>query len=75
MARIEHKDWGIGEIITREGNRMTVRFNKVGKEIKMNIPKSFVLGIYKIDEELQKEVVYVVVPDDHPLRCAGHIHL
>ena len=56
MARIEHKVWGTGEIITREGNRMMVRFNKVGKEIKMNIPKSFVLGIYDIDEELQKEV-------------------
>lgn len=56
MARIEHKDWGIGEIITREGNRMTVRFNKVGKEMKMNIPKSFVLGIFEIDDELQKEV-------------------
>ena len=56
MARIEHKVWGTGEIISREGNRMMVRFNKVGKEIKMNIPKSFVLGIYDIDEELQKEV-------------------
>ena len=56
MARIEHKVWGTGEIISREGNRMMVRFNKVGKEIKVNIPKSFVLGIYDIDEELQKEV-------------------
>lgn len=56
MARIEHKDWGIGEIISRDGNRMMVRFNKVGKEMKMNIPKSFVLGIFEIDDELQKEV-------------------
>ena len=56
MEFVNHKKFGVGEVVKREGNYLTVRFQNDGSEKHFVIPESFQLGLLKADGELKKEV-------------------
>lgn len=59
MNKVNHKIFGVGEVIDREddnnGILLTVRFEN-GRESVFSIPESFTLGILTAEGNLQKEV-------------------
>ena len=59
MQTVKHKVLGVGEVIGREvkenGTYITVRFEN-GKEMRVAIPDSFVVGIMEAEGTLRDEV-------------------
>ena len=59
MQTINHKTYGVGEVINKEttenGSSITVKFES-GKEARFSIPDSFTLGIIEADGDLKDEV-------------------
>lgn len=59
MQRVNHKTFGIGEVIGREvkenGTYITVRFEN-GRELKCGIPSSFIGGFLEAEGSLKAEV-------------------
>ena len=59
MQTVNHKIYGIGEVINKEttecGCRITVKFDS-GKEARFSIPDSFTLGIMEANGDLKDEV-------------------
>ena len=60
MSTIKHKFRGTATIVGREGNRVRIKYDSDGYETTLLIPDSFTLGMFEIDEELQREVNLVV---------------
>jgi len=56
MQTVKHKLFGVGEVIKKEGNYLTVRFQKDGAEKRFVIPDSFRLGILVAEGDLKQEV-------------------
>ena len=57
MSIIRHKHFGEGNIIAKEGNRITVRFSKDSSEKDFIIPLSFMNGLFDLEgSALKKEV-------------------
>lgn len=56
METVKHKLFGIGEVIKKEGNYITVRFQNDGSEKRFVIPNSFQMGILVAEGSLKKEV-------------------
>ena len=59
MQTINHKTYGVGEVINKEttenGSYITVKFES-GKEARFSIPDSFTLGIMEANGDLKDEV-------------------
>ena len=55
MEFVKHKLFGTGEVVSRDGKYLVVRF-KNNDEKKFVIPQSFQLGILMAEGELQKEI-------------------
>lgn len=56
MKTLKHKWLGTATIIRREGDRMTIKYDKSDSEVILKMPDSFVSGMFLIDDELQREV-------------------
>ncbi len=56
MEAVKHKWLGTARIIRRDGNRITVKYDKNGSEVILKMPDSFMSGVFEIDEELKREV-------------------
>ncbi len=56
MKILKHKWLGTATIIRREGDRMTIKYDKSDSEVILKMPDSFVSGMFLIDDELQREV-------------------
>lgn len=56
MKTLKHKWFGEAKIVHREGNSITIKYDKNGLEVVLRIPESFTTGMFKIDAELQSEV-------------------
>lgn len=56
MKTLKHKWLGTATIIRREGDRMTIKYDKSDSEGILKMPDSFVSGMFLIDDELQREV-------------------
>ena len=59
MQTVNHKIYGVGEVINKEtmenGSYITVKF-KSGKEARFSIPNSFTLGVLAAEGDLKAEV-------------------
>lgn len=55
MDFVKHKMFGIGQVVSREGNYITVKFDNIGEK-KFIIPKSFQLGILTAEGNLKNEI-------------------
>ena len=59
MQTVNHKIYGVGEVINKEttdrGVYITIKF-KSGKEARFSIPDSFTLGIMVVNDDLKDEV-------------------
>ena len=49
METVKHKLFGVGEVIKKDGNYLTVRFQNDGSEKHFIIPNSFQLGVAGIE--------------------------
>ena len=56
MGTVKHKRFGEAKIIHRDGDRITIKYDKSGMEAELKIPESFTVGIFEIDADLQREV-------------------
>ena len=56
MKTLKHKWLGTATIIRREGDRMTIKYDKSDSEVILKMPDSFVSGMFLIDDELKREV-------------------
>ncbi|MBQ8287343.1 MAG: hypothetical protein IJX76_01050 [Clostridia bacterium] len=56
MGTVKHKRFGEAKIIHRDGDRITIKYDKSGMETELKIPESFTVGIFEIDADLQREV-------------------
>lgn len=56
MGTVKHKRFGEAKIIHRDGDRITIKYDKSGLEVELKIPESFTVGIFEIDADLQREV-------------------
>ena len=55
MDFVKHKLFGVGEVVSRKGNCLIVKFED-NSEKKFAIPQSFQLGILTAEGDLKKEV-------------------
>lgn len=56
MKTLKHKWLGTASIISRDGDRITIKYDKTGAEAVLLIPDSFASGLFVIDTELQSEI-------------------
>lgn len=58
MATVRHKIFGTAQIIRREGNDMTIQYDKTGKKVDLKFPDSFMTKpcLFILDSTLQREV-------------------
>ena len=70
MATLRHKLYGEAEIICKEGNRLTIRYKKSGKETQIQLPEALSLGLFVLDDELQREVDAVIEAKKEAARIA-----
>ncbi len=62
MGTVKHKLFGMAKIIRRDGDRITIKYDKDGKEFELKIPDSFITKpcLFVLDAELQREVDAIV---------------
>lgn len=70
MKTLKHKWLGTATIIRREGDRMTIKYDKSDSEVILKMPDSFVSGMFLIDDELQREVDEAVAAKKEAERIA-----
>lgn len=58
MGTVKHKIFGMAKIIRRDGDRITIKYDKDGKEVELKFPDSFITKpcLFILDTELQREV-------------------
>ncbi len=58
MGTVRHKLLGTAKIICREGDLITIKYDKSGEEAVIKFPEAFTnsLQLFEIDSELQREV-------------------
>ena len=58
MGTVKHKILGMAKIIRRDGDRITIKYDKDGKEVELKFPDSFITKpcLFVLDAELQREV-------------------
>jgi len=62
MGTVKHKLFGMAKIIRREGDRITIKYDKDGTVVELKIPDSFITKpcLFVLDAELQREVDAIV---------------
>jgi len=61
METVKHKLFGIGEVIKKEGNYITVRFVNDNSEKHFAIPASFQLGVLEAEGSLKDDVKNAII--------------
>ena len=58
MGTVKHKIFGMAKIIRRDGDHITIKYDKDGKEVELKFPDSFITKpcLFVLDAELQREV-------------------
>ena len=62
MGTVKHKLFGMAKIIRRDGDRITIKYDKDGTVVELKIPDSFLTKpcLFVLDAELQREVDAIV---------------
>ena len=62
MGTVKHKLFGMAKIIRRDGDRITIKYDKDGTVVELKIPDSFITKpcLFVLDAELQREVDAIV---------------
>jgi hypothetical protein len=62
VGTVKHKLFGMAKIIRRDGDRITIKYDKDGTVVELKIPDSFVTNpcLFVPDAELQREVDAIV---------------
>ena len=72
MGTVKHKLFGMAKIIRRDGDRITIKYDKDGKEVELKFPDSFITKpcLFILDTELQREVDEAVAAKKEAERIA-----
>ena len=62
MATVRHKCFGTAQIISRDGDFITIKYDKSGKEFVIKFPEAFTVtnSLFTPDAELQLEVAATI---------------